>query len=1589
MMINQYSIPFSENWKALLATLKDLKLTFKCVILLFHGTMNVRKHLMDNIDWHKLRTMNGSQQAAFEEVCCQLAACEQMALGSRFIRVGAPDAGVECYWILPRGDEHAWQAKFFTATPQKTQWREVDESVKTALEKHSRLTKYTICFPLERADPRRDKEQWFMDKWNHNVAKWKGWAQTKGMSVEFDYWGEHDMLLRLSKEEHRGRFLFWFHQELLSDYWFQGRLDEAIAGAGPRYTPALNVNLPIAHLFDGLGRTTAFFERLRVQVTAVKQIYKSLSRYHPKQQGEEPQQLAPYMQEFLGLTQFQQENVDLIDWTRLQRVVVAVYNEVNNWEEKLEQVKREQAQSTFETKQLTQQDMKSTVSASECRQLMRALRSLERSIQEDETRLTNTPALLIVGEAGTGKTHLFCDIAHHRQKQRLPTLLLLGEKFHDTEPWLQMRNLLSLSCDRDEFLGALNAAGEARKQRILILIDALNESEGKWFWTSFLAEMLITLSRYPWVGIAMSIRSSYEGAIIPEGLVPQRLIRAVHEGFTEYEYEATKIYFDYYHIERPSIPLLLPEFRNPLFLKLFCKGLQAGNYTRIPEGLQGITAVFTFFLDNLNRKLARPRELDLNPHVPYVQHAVQALIQALAKRQTNWIPNAEAHEIVNRVMPPKSYENSLFRRLIVEGVLSEDRFPEHNENGEHIRFVEGIRFAYERLSDHLIARYLLDKYLDPNDLYKAFKLGEPLGQYVSTVRTQWQHRGLIEAFSIQLPELHQKELCELLPIGANDEVIREALVESLLWRDPVSITKKTRQCIAKHALRYQETFQQFLCVLLTVAMNPRHPLNADYLHTCLIQQSMVERDAWWSTFLYNQYHDGLHSPVNRLIDWAWKAEERSFIADEPLRLAGITLCWFLTTSHRLLRDQATKALVQLLEKQLQVVRQLVATFAEVNDPYVSERLYAVAYGCAMRSTDYNVLAMLAQEVYDHVFNDDHPPSHILLRDYARGVVERALAFHLNVNVQPEKIRSPYQNTWPEEFPSEQEVEQLLGVDERKSREMSFKERGQFALEFSLMDGGDFARYVIGTNSSSHKWSARRLTDLDKPTRKEEYKHFIASLTPKQQRAVKLYREAYWQEQQNWVIGEWNQLFQENSEDEEIQNGSPLIVEMEIQVQGQESSLGEIERRLRSILGKRKIALFEQHTFSWFTEPEEAEGRLDLSLFQHWIAKRVFELGWTLDRFGEFDAFVDDQVNGGGGRSPDKPERIGKKYQWIAYYDILARATDTFVFRDDDWNDGDFPYEGPWQISTLRNLDPSFLLKNTRSDRGLLSITNNWWCTLTPDWRDELEDRQWLQSEETLMDLSSLIEVTRPSDASAWLTLRGQYLWKQPSHSKENGNGPQGKEVWYSLESCLVKQSDKQKILAWAMQHDFSEEHLPQPIDWHDDIYLGELYWSPCYQYYYAQARQYTEWTRGNKKQLPVPVTLTTEEYHWTRHYDCSIEETVSCIVPSQFLSNEMKLLWDGREGRYVAPDGELTAFDPSIEEAGPSVLLVRKEKLLHFLRDHNFALLWTVRGEKNAYGNGNWPESFKGRFTVTGACMYSEQGVLQGKLSVKDKDTSK
>ena len=112
----------------------------------------------------------------------------------------------------------------------------------------------------------------------------------------------------------------------------------------------------------------------------------------------------------------------------------------------------------------------------------------------------------------------------------------------------------------------------------------------------------------------------------------------------------------------------------------------------------------------------------------------------------------------------------------------------------------------------------------------------------------------------------------------------------------------------------------------------------------------------------------------------------------------------------------------------------------------------------------------------------------------------------------------------------------------------------------------------------------------------------------------------------------------------------------------------IEAEERSLLFDEEVGQFlselseEQHELLTACWQRPARQRQDLRYpserARRWIVQRTISLGWTPTLFGEFDRYVNYNHSG---RSSHKPERFGKKYQWIAYHELLARVADNYHY----------------------------------------------------------------------------------------------------------------------------------------------------------------------------------------------------------------------------------------------------------------------------------------------------------------------------------------
>ena len=1499
------------------------------------------------VEWKKLRSWNGTQSAAFEELIRQLASYEYSQSDGDFVPKGTPDAGVECVWKFPSTAEHGWQAKFFTSPLTQARWHQLDRSVKTALEKHPNLRQYTICMAFDHPDARREGATSSFDQWNARVTKWEGWATEKGMCVKFCYWGTHEIIKRLSRDEHRGKHFFWFSEELFTPTWFQRHLDKVIASVGPRFTPELNVQLPLSAVFEGLSRSPAFFERFQ-------EVYGDIGKERAKGfltsiETDAPQQMERFHEQIEQIVQtaknYDKPGIEPIDWSLMECQTKEALRCLSEIDRLL--TEKHYHSESFETGERTEK----ISNEARLNYALHALWRIEENllafadfVNSDVAQLASQPAMLLVGAAGTGKTHMFSDAAQHHVQTDSPAILLLGIEFTKEEPWTQIRRMLDLTCTTQTFLGALEAAAQSAGRRAIIFIDALNEVEDSSKWQTWLPSMLKCLERYPWIAIAVSVRTSFEKQIIADHLVTDNLVRCIHQGFDGTEYQAAREFFDFYKLQMPAVPLLTPEFQNPLFLRCLCQGLNNRNLLAIPTGIQGIPSVFHFFLDSVDEKLAKSEFLDYDPESRLVRQAIGQLATRMSQSTGYTIPRTEAIAICDKIYPRDGFKNSLFRHLLSEGVLFETN--SYYDTGSHQ--VKVVTFSYQRLADHLIMRELLSEHVNSTDPAEAFVDG-PLGSYFKDEMSCWRNSGLVEALAIQGPETLKQEIFELLPELKQAIPVCEAFIESLIWRAPRTISGNCLQYINEYVIPDRHLRCKFLNAILIIAPIPEHPFNADFLHRYLMKFEMAERDAWWSIFLYNEY--GENRAVDRILDWAWSETNKNRILDEEsVRLTGTALVWFLTTSHRFLRDRTTKALVSLFADRIHVLCQVIRNFVEVDDLYVSERLFSVAYGCALRSNDPDAKTSLAQLVYDLVFKDGSPPCHILLRDYARGVVEVALRDSLNLNgVERHKIRPPYKSEWPLQIPSEEEAHEYGKLSE----EMSHEQQAFRLIYNSVMEYGDFARYIIGNHIP---WLERRLGEKHKLSRKDQLDAFVASLTDRQKRAWDFYLDI--RERPRFYSLDGTGL--SDTLEESLPHESDSTV-----------AVSQAERRFRRTLGKKKERVFSELVPPYLDAPpaEKDEFALPSSIAQRWILKRVRDLGWTEDRFGRFDS--DLELHGNPGRGTTKPERMGKKYQWIAYHEFLAHLADNLEFREDSWSEELTVYEGPWQLS-LRDIDPSSLLKSTRRSKWEPNVST-WWAPVEfHAWTDEMEDTQWLKRLDFLPEIASLPVVVDPEDGREWFVLECTYDWEKPTPPEKDRLDLKRRHIWYMLKSYLVKSGDETCFCDWAKDQHFMDRWMPESHE-QTSIFLGEFFWTSAFKYHQS-------WTRGDSRSLPCKVLVTADEYLQERGYDCSIEDTISMYLPAKWIVDKMNLSWCGEEGCYSNRVGHLVAQDPSARTAGRGALLMNKCLMSEFLECEGYRIVWTLLGQKSIRSNWKKGDYFPGRLELSGY-MRMRDGQLSGEAT--------
>jgi len=1288
---------------------------------------------------------------------------------------------------------------------------------------------------------------------------------------------------------------------------FLNNVNQSVKNLGPRYCQRVNVKTGTAQYFDCVAKTSYYYERLSKKIDTW--LTESSYRVLPDSSiiGHLEATLKSIRSDFAAALSGLDRNVEAaIDFSDIK-------SRIDDFQKNVEQTRNN---LYSEIHQSTQRDKSKREFEEDESRLLDISRDLNYFLQDyDDLKidLANKPYLVLKGEAGSGKSHMMGDVAKNRIEAGLPTLLFLGTDFVDGNYENSIITKIGFSGTFPELLSSFNQIGNQVGSRALLMIDALNEGSNARLWKERLSGLIESLKQYPAIGLVVSVRDTYFDDVIPSNIEDRsNATIIVHNGFKGLEYEAVKQFCFAYGLNLPNVPILTPEFCNPLFLKIVCDTLESSGKRDFPNGFNGVSTVFTQYFINLDKQFAIKKSE--YKYLDVVSTSVELLSAPLFKAKYNLLKKQDAYNILNERFPTCP---CLLADLIDNKVLLKTKSPYNDDKSDF------IVFNYQRIGDFIIARELVKKYSDWDSFAENLKNDKDIRAVF--IDAHWAYRGIIEALAILIPETYKHEVSDIIACIPKEnrkqflfselDTISYALINSLNWRSIESIDKKKIRRFLKsmYSRIRPEDWYYKLAELSTI---PCHPFNADYFHTLMMHGTMKGRDGEFQ-FFFNGcagYDDNkCANPLRKLIDWAWSEEVSKYADDESARLAALILCWLLSSTYIKYRDEATKALVNLLCEKIEVLIKTMQTFEAVDDMYVSERIYAVAYGVALRTSSMAGLSKLALYIYNTVFKRGLPPKNILLRDYARNVIEYASYKNSSFHVNMRKVRPPYNSELPQ-WPTDEEVDHLhIKYDDPDYSKVSGTEQNMIweSIKGELSDFWD--KLALPTIEDFYPIPLTEERQYDKAERK--FKGNIRKL-------VLIYAESKARD----VLNNENHIGKNLPMDYLL---SMIYDSMEkLMTEEQLSAITEI-----IIPFKVKELKLKNHHFNRFP----AEG------VRNWLVKRSYELGFDVKLHGRHDRFAKDWTYR---QSDDRIDRIGKKYQWIAFYEIMGILSDNYKFESDYARDGQGEYEpfhGTWQ-SFLRNINPSMITREKRNEDHITQEQHVWWSEGASfnNWEDADSYDEWTSLVKDLPDPSLIIQKI-DEKGDQWLSLNSIMSWDEPKNIGEEKYAYKHikHDVFLSTYAILVKKDDLSQAIKGLSGRDLWEG-IELPSDSWQNLLNREKYWSPAYKDVY---RQTDDWSYSIKG-LSVPFICSSEQA--CGHIEGDKSGTIEKYrIPCRFLFEELGMCYDSTDGRYVDTDGNLISLTFGTEQ-----IVVKKAPLVRCLRQNGLELLWIVRGEKRVYMSG-------------------------------------
>ncbi len=1349
-----------------------------------------------DINFNNIRIIDGKKDKGFEEFCCQVFHIKEKELkvpdNSCFYRVKGDggDGGIEAYWKFPQDEEIGIQAKYFLNldNPPK-KWTQVKKSIESVKVSHPNLKKLIICFPIDLTDKIDEKKKSNRDRFNEIKKSWKEYHKNPGFELEF--WGYHELTTFLQKNTNL--IPFWFDKTMFNQGLINMNFDQYKAIIGDRYQPEIHINLENFNYFDYLEQNHEFIEILKKKQNFLEaEHYRifEICRHLNSKLSTQIKDCISDLYESIGIIikKLTENQLNEPDYNDLYKLVESFNNIGTQIRENPDVI------INLDNKSYNFYNFK---------QDFDNLNETVNEFNDIKFEINKERILFLNGEGGIGKTHLLASIVDKRCQSNLISLIFDGGQIdieNSTITDTIKKNCGDPKCNNDEFYSALNTLAFLSGQRGLLLIDCLDEQRNCKSWKKKIPPFIQEIKKYDNLAVAFSYRSEYEQDVIGKTLLNKKELFCSAPGFKKLKMLDLAKIFNKYNIEIPTLPSLYPEFYNPLFLISYCKSLYNSNKRQITSLIESYSTIFDNYVEALNEKISD--ELDLDSSSEIVQKVFTQFLSLMLENEDDKLNINDAKNITHKYDTSLNYSKTILKRLLSDGFIH--KFKSYDSE-------EYIRFTFSKYNDYALVKYLFDKHLDVTNPLISFNKGSFLYNHIF----KYMRNGVVEMFAMLLPE-YTNGAFEIVDIFKQKEYnnynpFQEYFLDSLKNRHIKFITERSIKLLFKYFAKQQE-YEKIIDVILFVILKDCKYITADKLHIYLKSMKLFKRDSKWTTNVDNLYtqYDNI---VEKILTYAWNYD-CTYYNHNIINSYAIILSWFLTSTNRELRDRATKSLTNLFSHNLNIISEILQKFCYVNDYYVIERILCAVYGALLRNKEninkfdyFKDIALIINKLF---FNVDNFYPHILIRDYAKSIIELAISRIKISELDIIKITPPYKTKFPI-IPTKKIIKQIYKCDQ----DMYFSNAQPLLQQvYSSVTNGDWGIYVLQPHIGN-------IAD-DK---------LYVSLLEKSQR---------------WIL-------------------------------------------------KRIAQLCDYKLLSY--------------LFRDYVEYR--------------------------GRGQKTNERLGKKYQWIAFHEFLGYAYDKYQYTESYYINGKIKYDSPIHIN-VRDIDPSLCSKDLPKDFD--DYHKLYKDIISPNSSNDLLQK-WCTNKNIIEPIILLQQQINNVD---YLNLCADYLfYRKHSDFKKNSANGSFVEFYYLINSYIIERNNLENILNFLNKKTFYGRWMPQIEDYGEMFYLE---YGDC-TYFRKYCMNHCNWQKTNK--FPFEFKLTTGKYYNDNEKDHSYKtEAINFFIPSPTLIKEMNLKYAGKDCYYNNEKGELLIINPSLHNLGDNALLVNKDIFIKYLNENDYNIFWTIAGEK-------------------------------------------